>query len=148
MSLSVTSQVCKNNWTCDAICRESLICVAGVGKNADLRHYYAGPATLLRWTCDGLASNLQQYMVVLVTICDPTCHVFRGTNSESEDKVSLNDGGEGFRRKPGTEIYVHPPHGWGGHQSNIPTVQGVGIRFPRRAPRVLTALVRPQGSGL
>jgi len=61
-----------------------------------------------------LASNLQQYMVVPVTICDLPCPIFRGTNSESEDKVSLNDGGEGFRRKPGTEIYVHPPSrlGW------------------------------------
>jgi len=42
-----------------------------------------------------LASNLQQYMVVPVTICDLPCPIFRGTNSESEDKVSLNDGGEG-----------------------------------------------------
>ena len=59
MSLSVTSQVCKNNWTCDAICRESLICVAGVGKNADLRHKEAGPASLLDQTSIFAANPLR-----------------------------------------------------------------------------------------
>ena len=43
---------------------------------------------------------------------------------------------------------MHPPHGWGGRQSLPQTVQGVGIRSPRRAPRVLTALYSPEGGGL
>ena len=59
-SVPKVSQVCKKRRTCDAILLLWPICVAGDTKNADLRRFIEGPATVCHLACDDSGFHLQQ----------------------------------------------------------------------------------------
>ena len=71
-SVPKVSQVCKKRQTCDAILLPGPICVAGDAKNADLRRFAAGPATLRDATCNGLPPDLRRSGMPRAAICGLT----------------------------------------------------------------------------
>ena len=67
------SQVRKNSLICDTICFVVVICVAVRAKNADLRRYDSGPATLRQQTCNVTIADLRRFGGRPATLRQRTC---------------------------------------------------------------------------